>query len=309
MSRRVSPEARQGGAGPRMRQWGVPAVIAVALAIAVALVMRAEPTVLFEEPSPTGRVRVVERPDGLRELYLAEDGGRQTALYPRFPRRLVLDYTRVAMVGPALVPPEARVLFVGLGGGAMPTWLRQLRHDTPIDVVEIDPVVVEVARDWFGFREDAAMKAWVADGRPFIEEAPPGFWGLIVLDAFSPGGAPRSLATVEFLEAVRRALAPGGVVVANLHTTDAAHAAIVAGYREVFEQVALLQVPDHAQQVLVAAQAARPLTRSAVLEAARRFAAEGDLGFDLPALVEQGWVGAPRAGAAPLRDADAPGDR
>lgn len=299
---RTPPDARLGGAPPAMRRWGLPVVIVAALALAVFFIARAQPTVLFEEPSSTGVVRVIERPDGLRELYLAEGGGRQSALYPRFPRRLVLDYTRVAATGVALVPPEARVLFVGLGGGAMPSWLRQVRNDTPIDVVEIDSTVVVAAREYFGFREDAAMRVWVADGRPFIEEAPAGFWGLVVLDAFSPEGVPPELTTVEFLEAVRHAVGPDGVVVSNLHTTAPQHAGVVAGYEAVFDEVVLLQVPGRAQQILVASGGGRSLDEATMIEAARRFTERSEPGFDLGELVDEAYVGAPQVDAAPLRD-------
>jgi spermidine synthase len=289
-----------------MRHWGLPVVIGIALVIAAVLVVRAAPTVLFEEPSGDGVIRVVERPDGLRELYLSAEGARQTALYPRFPRRLVLDYTRVAAVGPALVSPGARVLYVGLGGGAMPTWLRQVRNDTPIDVVEIDSTVVAVARDYFGFREDPAMRVWIADGRPFIEEAPAGFWGLIVLDAFGTDGVPRALTTVEFLEAVRSALAADGVVVSNVHAAGPEYPEVVAGYRDVFDRVVLLEVPGRAQRIVVAADSARSLDRESVLSAARRFTADAEPGFDLAELLEEAWVGPPRSDAAPRRDAPAP---
>jgi spermidine synthase len=299
----VPPQGRHGGAPPGIRRWALPTVIVAALAIAIAFVVRAEPTVLHEEATGEGVVRVVERPDGLRELYLERGGSRQTALYPRFPRRLVLAYTRVAAVGPALVPPEARVLYVGLGGGAMPSWLRQHRTETPIDVVEIEPEVVEVAREYFGFREDPAMRVWVADARPFIEEAPAGFWGLVVLDAFTGDGVPRHLTTVEFLEAVRDALTPEGIVVSNVHRGGDDHEGVVAGYREVFEHVILLDVPDHAQRILLAAGPGRALDRDSVVAAAREFTAEVGLDFDLAALVEEAWGGsAPGQGADPLRD-------
>lgn len=303
MTPESSPQDRFGGAPPGVRRWALPSVIVAALVIAIAFVMRAEPTVLYEESTESGVVRVVERPDGLRELYLEDGGSRQTALYPLFPRRLVLAYTRVAAVGPALVPPEARVLYVGLGGGAMPSWLRQHRNRTPIDIVEIEPAVVEAAREHFGFREDAAMRAWIADARPFIEDAPAGFWGLIVLDAFSEDGVPTHLTTVEFLEAVRHALTPEGIVVGNVHLGGAEHEVVVAGYREVFDHVVLLDVPDHAQQIVVAGGSRRSLERDSVMTAVRAFAAETELDFDLAALVDEAWVGpAPAQGAAPRRD-------
>ena len=122
-----------------------------AAAIAMLLAVRADSTVLFEGEGDFGAVRVIERGDGLRELYAGAGRARQSAIYPSQPRRLELAYSRTAMIGPALVEPGARMLFVGLGGGAMPTFVREVVPEARLEVVEIDPLIVEVASDWFGW--------------------------------------------------------------------------------------------------------------------------------------------------------------
>ncbi len=282
-----------------MRRWGAPVVVVVALAIAVVLVLRARPVVRFEAEGRFGTVRVDERPDGLVELYFDGGPGRQSAVYPRFPRRLVLPYSRVAMIGPALVPSDARMLFVGLGGGAMPTFVRLTHPDAEIDVVEIDSLVVQVARDWFGFRPDASLRVHVGDGRAFIEEAPPESWDLVVLDAFSAEGIPRSLTTRTFLEAVRASLAPGGVVVSNLHTAVPEYPSMVATYAAVFAQVAEVDVPGRRQRILVAGGSEVALDVTALEAAALAWAERVDADIDLPAYVVDGY-GRPDGGAAPV---------
>jgi hypothetical protein len=40
-----------------------------------------------------------------------------------------------------------------------------------VDVVEIDEAILQVAKEWFGFVEDARSKAFIADGLAFIREA------------------------------------------------------------------------------------------------------------------------------------------
>lgn len=280
---------RDGGAGPAMRRWGAPVVVAVALVIAVVVVLRARPVVRFEAQGRFGTVRVDERPDGLRELTFDGGPGRQSAVYPRFPLRLVLPYSRVAMIGPALVPPDARMLFVGLGGGAMPTFVHLTHPDADIDVVEIDSLVVAVAREWFGFRPDASLRVHVGDGRAFIEAAAPGSWDLVVLDAFSADGIPRSLTTRPFLEAVRASLAPGGVVVSNLHTAAPEYPSMVATYAAVFAQVAEVDVPARRQRILVAGGREVALDRAALEAAALAWRARVQTDVDLPAYVVDGY--------------------
>ena len=271
--------------------------------------VRAERTrVVFDEDSPAGRIRVAERPDGLRELYIGSSRGRQTALYVDRPGHLELPYTRVATAGLAWLPDDGRVLFVGLGGGAMPTFTRAHFPRARIDAVELEPRVVEVAREWFGFRDDSLMRAHVADGRVFIEEAEPGSWDVIILDAFSDGDVPIPLATEEFLEATRRALKPGGVVASNLHTGSPRFDAMVATYQAVFPEVGLVQVPERGQRILLAGgdgvgggrawgDGAIPGSggfvwsagRDAVLPRIRALAEARDLGFDLVTIVEGGY--------------------
>ena len=48
-------------------------------------------------------------------------------------------------------------LVVGLGGGGLPVYLR---YNTALDIlaVELDPVIVEIATEWFGFHPDEQLK-------------------------------------------------------------------------------------------------------------------------------------------------------
>lgn len=260
-------------------------VVILALAVAVALALLGErSSTLLREESPAGVIRVVERPDGVRELYMGPGRGRQTALHPDRPEVLELPYTRVAMAGLGVVPRDARILFVGLGGGAMPRYVRWLLPRARIQVVELEPRVVEVAREWFGFRTDSLLTVHVADGRDVIQEAEPGSWDLVILDAFSGGEIPPSLTTLEFLEAVRRSLAPQGVAVGNLHTTSRVYRSMLATWQEVFPAVALVDVPLRRQKILLAGPA-RSVDGDALVQGARALARERDPGFDLPGLV------------------------
>src|SRR5690606_39338346 len=86
-------------------------------------------------------------------------------------------------IGLALVAPDARILYVGLGGGAMPMHAHDVLPRAAIDVVEIDPLIVDVAQAWFGFRPDSLLRVRTRDGRAFIEAAPPQSWDMDALAA------------------------------------------------------------------------------------------------------------------------------
>ena len=114
-----------------------------------------------------------------------------------------------------------RMLVLGCGGGVGASVFHQ---DYPgierIDVVDIDPVVFELARKYFRFPDKGAsevIRAHVRDGRLFVRGRPDGHYDYIILDAYSSGGrVPFHLVTQEFFHAVEGILAPGGVVVANV---------------------------------------------------------------------------------------------
>jgi hypothetical protein len=128
-----------------------------------------------------------------------------------------VPYTDLFHLARLFTPEINRVLFIGGGVGVGPRSFRRHYPQAHIDLVEIDPVVVELAEKHFHFTPDARMRVFVEDGRAFLRRNPDLQWDAIVLDAFGSGGRlPFHLMTQEFLETVRAHLAPEGVLLANL---------------------------------------------------------------------------------------------
>ncbi len=276
-------------------------VIVVALGIAVALITTAEPTVLFEGSGDFGPVKVVERSDGLRELYMGEGRSRQSAVYPLRLEVLVLGYMQASMIGPALAEPDARHLFVGLGGGAMPSFMRRVMPEAELDAVEIDPLIVRVANDWFALRPDPRLRIYVDDGRAHVEAADPATWDVVILDAFSDTEVPRALTTRTFLDTLATRLTADGVVVSNLHTTNPDYDAMVATYAAVYRSVLLIPIEGRAQEVLVASNRT-DLSPGRLVGAAQALQDRVDLGFDLVEMAEGARIASPSPGATILED-------
>ena len=246
---------------------------------------------LYEKPFAFGTLVVTEDDEGLRTLRFAPGGARQSVVKPGDPEYLALHYAPVMLSVLALAEEPRRMLIVGLGGGTLPMFLRKHYPDATIDVVDIDPDVVYVAKEFFGFREDNGMRAHVADGRQFIEKtAEP--YDVIFLDAFGSDSVPQHLTTQEFLHAVRRAVKPGGSVAGNLwgRGYNPLYDAMVRTYQEVFDEIYVLDVREAANRILLALPRPQMLTREELTQIARNVSAQKQFRFDLGELVNYGYT-------------------
>ena len=213
----------------------------------------AEKKILYDKESRYNTIRVVEDEEGLRTLQFREYGARQSVAKVDDPDHIELAYARVMPIGLAFVEEPKRILIVGLGGATIPRLLHKHYPRTVIDVVDIDPDVVYVAKRFFGFREDATMHAYAEDGRRFIERCKEPY-DIIFLDAFDADSIPYSLATREFLVAVRKALTPTGIVVANVWSSSSnpLYDSMVRTYQDVFEQLHVVEVSGVGNRILIA---------------------------------------------------------
>ena len=272
-------------------------IIAALLALSLIAPAVAGETILHEKTSAFGTIVVVDEDDGTRTLRFGRHGARQSAYRPDDPERLVLPYTEVALTALALSGEPRRILVLGLGGGTLAGFLRRHYPAAHIDAVDIDPEVVRVAKQYFGFREDGRMRAHVTDGRKFIEGAREPY-DLIFLDAFGTTSVPAHLTTREFLEAVRRATRPQGVVVGNLwfRQYNKLFDSMVATYRAVFDDLAVLHVVGTGNRILIALPRRNALDRSEFARLAREVSSARGFRFDMGDLVERGYNAADASG-------------
>lgn len=280
----------------------------VALVVTAACAAKAETRVLYEKQSPYNHVIVRQEEGGIRSLLFEEGGATQTAMDLNDPQRLVIAYTRTAMVGLAVTPKPRRILMVGLGGGAMPMFLRRNDPDVVIDVAELDGEVVNVAKRFFGFKEDSKMKVHVGDGRKFIETTE-NRYDIIFLDAYGSDSIPYSLATREFLRAVREKLNDGGVVIANVWgpRSNTLYGSMVKTYLDVFGELHIVQSMGSENRILLALPNKLGLSKEDLAKRAGQVKLKHTPPLDLVWMVKGGYepIG-DLAGAKVLLDVDAP---
>lgn len=203
---------------------------------------------LFQCKSLFGKLEVTEAEE-IRYLFV--DDVLQTAMYS--------DHTKVTKechlgkhywleLLPYFHPEGKRCLLIGLGGGLLPAVLSGYGIET--HAVEIDAKVLEVAREYFGYKQSAT----VDDGRAYLSRCSQQY-DFIVIDAFAGANFPYQLATKECFELAEHCLDPSGVLALNLISRPSGSrvsASMVRTLGEVFPEVAVYKTEpsDHVQSLI-----------------------------------------------------------
>jgi len=269
--------------------------------LAISALLAAEQRTLYETSSVYNkRIVVTEGPPGVRTLWFEEGGSRQSTVKKDDPDYLELRYTRAMPIGLAVRAgddqtraPANDVLIIGLGGGTIPRFLHEHFPKMMIDIVDIDPKVVDVARRFFWFRENQQVHVHVADGRDFIQKqiARGKRYHIIFLDAFGPDEIPRSLTTCEFLQSVRTAISDDGIVVANVwdRYSNSDYDSMIRTYQHVFADLYIVDVHGTGNEIVIALPHLRNLSRAVMVRRARDVSRRYRFPYDMAELVRDGF--------------------
>jgi protein-L-isoaspartate(D-aspartate) O-methyltransferase len=215
---------------------------------------------VFETTSPYHHIRIIDS-GGFRTLCF--DDALETCISLKDPLAGHYEYTEYFHMPWLWNTQLTSVLIVGLGGGSSQRAFEHYYPSVTVESVEIDPVVLQVAQQWFGFKESSRQKVHIADGRMYLRRSKARY-DLVVLDAYVQGRygscLPQHLATREFFELVRDHLTTNGVVAYNVIGSLGAMRADLLGamYRtlnSVFPQVYLFSASTSQNVVFVATRA------------------------------------------------------
>jgi len=192
---------------------GVAGGFAAILIFASSLYAAEVEQVVFEKESPYQTVYVTQH-NSTVSLRAGSRFSRSSALDKNSPYRHIFEYTGLMIMGLSYLDKPENALIIGLGGGTLTKYLKKYYPDLEIDNVEMDPVVVKVARDYFDFTESPTNRVYVLDGRRFLQKSDKKY-DLIFLDAYYGSYIPFHLLTREFLNLVKSRLSMKGVVISN----------------------------------------------------------------------------------------------
>ncbi|RRJ83079.1 methyltransferase domain-containing protein [Aestuariirhabdus litorea] len=197
-----------------------------------------------------GRVEV-HQSDRVRWLYVG-DNSLLSLMSLAFPERIELAY-QVAMLGALAVRPlPGRVLDLGLGGGAFARFFQRWFPDARMLSVERSPVMVDLARRYFGLPESSEVE--VCSAESFIEKDKRN-WDLVLCDLFEGECQSPLLEQRSFYRGLACRLAPGGVLAINLMPkTNAQLFSVLLTLRSFLPHIALIEVPGCGNIVLLASR-------------------------------------------------------
>jgi spermidine synthase len=198
--------------------------------------------------------------------FLSFDGSQETRMSLLNPLQGHFEYTEFFHTPWLWNAQLTNILMIGLGGGSTQRAYQRYYPQVTVETVEIDPRVLQVARQFFFFTEGPTQQVHVEDGRVFLRRTETRY-GAVLMDAYVQGryGAsiPYHLATKEFFELASRRLTTNGVFAFNvIGTLRGWHADMVGAVfrtmKSVFPQVYLFPATESQNVVLIGTKAAPP---------------------------------------------------
>lgn len=253
------------------RAWA--AVIIATLAAVLFIAPHSQAAVVFDKFSAYHHIQVLDA-GGIRTLSF--NGSQETRMSLANPLRGHFEYTEYFHVPWVWNRNVQRVLMLGLGGGSSQRSFQHYHTNVLVETVELDPMVVKIAKDFFHVKESPRHKIYVSDGRVFLKRTT-NTYDAIIMDAYSTSrygsSLPPHLTTKEFFTLISERLSTNGVLAYNVIGQLQGWRADTMGalYRtmqEVFPNVYLFPANDSMNVVMVA-------TKSPVKFDAARIQREG----------------------------------
>lgn len=201
---------------------------------------------LYMGESPFGSYKVIDMVYNSRNarLLFGNRASPQSGVALDDDPRLLFDYNQRFL---ELIMSQKPKHLLVIGGGAfmLPTAAFHQFPALQIDVVEIDPLLVTLARDYFDLPDDKRLGVHVMDGAAFIESSKTRY-DMIIIDAFSGFNVPPQLINETAIKQYKRHLKRNGTVAINFiseykpRKRALAHR-LVDGFSSIFPEVALYQ--------------------------------------------------------------------
>lgn len=202
-----------------MRTEGIVSKNTLLVWLVIAITVSAVPVqakVIYERDSLYSHITVKDERGG-RTLYC--NSFPQTYMSLDDPNGPGMEYAELFHATLAFQPDIQRVLILGLGGGSTSKAFLLRYPDMTVDTVEIDPIIVEVAKRFFYLPTTDRHQIFTEDARRYLTKTAVRYDAILVDAYFADyygGYIPFHLVTQEFFTLARSQLNPGGVLAYNV---------------------------------------------------------------------------------------------
>jgi len=193
----------------------------------LALRERPNPSVLYRDETQYNYIAVVRLSDKPEKRKFIQDVLTHSIMVMDDIRDLQYDYEQIYAAvthGMSRGKNKLSILAIGGGGCVFPRYVQEVWPGSRVDVVEIDPGVIEAATRAFGLNRDTTINLIIMDARSYVNglseqkrigrEVPK--YDFIYGDAFKGYSVPYQLVTKEFNEKIAQILTNDGAYIANL---------------------------------------------------------------------------------------------
>lgn len=239
--------------GEKMKIVTVIGVFATSMLLIPASALSAfrQQTLVADTDTAYSRVIVVDTVDPATQKPIralsTDPYGIQAGMFMDGTEDLVFSYSKYYRMFQHLVPNAEHALMIGGAAYVYPRDFLQHTTDATMDVVEIDPGMTEIARDYFDLQDDPRLTIIHEDARTYLNTSTEKY-DVIFGDAFnSASSIPFQLTTIEAVQKHYDVLNDGGAVLVNIISAiDGDKGQFVraeyATYAAVFPQVHLFAV-------------------------------------------------------------------
>lgn len=173
-------------------------------------------TLDFDTPYSHVWIRIIkDHATGRPIKLLQQNHDMSSGVYVDDPTTLAFEYTRVFDLAFSYQPDIKNTLMIGGAAYSYPQFVLANHPGTMVDVVEIDPAITNLAKQYFGLTNNPRLQTFPADARTVLNGNQKKY-DAIFFDAFNAESAPFYLTTSEVAGKAFHSVTNNGLVVLNI---------------------------------------------------------------------------------------------
>ncbi|MDD3594420.1 MAG: hypothetical protein PHX18_07325 [Candidatus Gastranaerophilales bacterium] len=172
-------------------------------------------TVLKSFTSDKHNIKIVENEIG---RFIMFDETYQAGLIDTQFYKGNIPYINYFLLSLNFCPKPENILLIGMGSGKLAADFNKYANCKRIDIVDVDPFMFEIAREYFGFKKQDNINLIISDGVEFVKASPVKY-DIIIVDTAGNDGLLSEFCEIDFLKSLKNILTKKGILMQNLFSS------------------------------------------------------------------------------------------